>query len=444
MIRITIIIMMLGLCIHTSCVGRTGNEAEGSHPAVYNKAIRLSSCSVSDVAGGARIKCSDGTSAFIADGIDGVDGRSCSVITVQNGIEIRCDDGTTATVTDGTDGTDGTSCSVSGSSNAITISCDDGSACTMTWSSDGGAQVSCGAPVEIDADADSYPSTSDCNDHDSSIHPNALEICGDGVDQDCSGSDRSCNTSILWSDGIDENTAQWGFDWLETAYPIGNTLSVTNNDALGASITRVVDPITGTGSALRLFGQFDAGGSKAQVGIFSFANTAFGNQAKSNDGIYVAQEWLFPQVLSANGDPWSWIDLLDWHSTGIDGADRWHSSPGLILARDGSMHAHFEWGGDAQYINQDSADSLLAFPVGEWFNIEMYYKWSATSADLRMWVNGDLFLEQLNVVTKASSHQNVEMYTKWYGSDQGHTSWSPTPSVRYIRNIRISGSPITH
>ncbi|MBW2991532.1 putative metal-binding motif-containing protein [Candidatus Woesearchaeota archaeon] len=33
----------------------------------------------------------------------------------------------------------------------------------------------------------------DCNDSASSVYPGALDVCGDGIDQDCSGSDTTCN-----------------------------------------------------------------------------------------------------------------------------------------------------------------------------------------------------------------------------------------------------------
>jgi hypothetical protein len=47
----------------------------------------------------------------------------------------------------------------------------------------------------IDHDKDGFTKEQgDCNDSDSSINPDATEICGDGIDQDCDGSDLPCLT----------------------------------------------------------------------------------------------------------------------------------------------------------------------------------------------------------------------------------------------------------
>jgi len=56
-----------------------------------------------------------------------------------------------------------------------------------------------------DADNDGYPALycggNDCNDNNSALNPGAADICGDGIDQDCSGSDLVCPTTTTTSSG---------------------------------------------------------------------------------------------------------------------------------------------------------------------------------------------------------------------------------------------------
>lgn len=54
--------------------------------------------------------------------------------------------------------------------------------------------------VDIDDDGDGYTDNQgDCNDSNSKVHPGAPEICGDGIDQDCNGTDLVCDFTGSWS-----------------------------------------------------------------------------------------------------------------------------------------------------------------------------------------------------------------------------------------------------
>ena len=74
--------------------------------------------------------------------------------------------------------------------------------------------VDCGGvcpACSIDADNDGYTNDVDCNDSNAAINPGATDICGNGVDEDCSGSDLVCAPSETCSDGI-QNQDETGVD----------------------------------------------------------------------------------------------------------------------------------------------------------------------------------------------------------------------------------------
>jgi hypothetical protein len=46
-----------------------------------------------------------------------------------------------------------------------------------------------GVPITTDADGDGYTIDVDCNDDDSTVHPDAVETPGDTIDSNCDGED---------------------------------------------------------------------------------------------------------------------------------------------------------------------------------------------------------------------------------------------------------------
>ncbi|MBU0674909.1 MAG: hypothetical protein KJ950_09730 [Proteobacteria bacterium] len=101
---------------------------------------------------------------------------------------------------------------------------------------------------DVDNDGDGYAeSRGDCNDSDSSINPVAIEICGDGIDQNCSGSDMVCSADSNASDddwdGYSENQGDCD-DTNGTVYPgapeaCGDGI---DQDCSGADLVCSADP----------------------------------------------------------------------------------------------------------------------------------------------------------------------------------------------------------
>jgi len=73
--------------------------------------------------------------------------------------------------------------------------------CADGIDNDGDGFVDCADPdCRVDADGDGYPAPpcgTDCNDRNALIHPDATEICGNGVDDNCDGS-ADCADACTW------------------------------------------------------------------------------------------------------------------------------------------------------------------------------------------------------------------------------------------------------
>ncbi|PLX93588.1 MAG: hypothetical protein C0619_04260 [Desulfuromonas sp.] len=76
-----------------------------------------------------------------------------------------------------------------------------------------GADLACPVdPNDVDDDADGYTENQgDCDDTDAALNPGAEDICGDGIDQDCSGADAVCTpTEPTCTDNDGDNYATEG------------------------------------------------------------------------------------------------------------------------------------------------------------------------------------------------------------------------------------------
>ncbi|WP_406828748.1 PHB depolymerase family esterase [Microbulbifer sp. ARAS458-1] len=87
-----------------------------------------------------------------------------------------------------------------------------------------------------DSDGDGFSSGSDCNDQDASINPAATEICDDGIDQNCSGSDLACNTwtckeyttaNTYHYNSTPQRATVWYFNWVYHYYAKGSGEELT-------------------------------------------------------------------------------------------------------------------------------------------------------------------------------------------------------------------------
>ena len=243
--------------------------------------------------------------------------------------------------------------------------------------------------------------------------------------------------ATLWSDTIQSAASinSCGFNVFanSTEHPIDTT--VAPSDSNGANLSLVTDPLTGSGQVIRHYGLFDAGGARAQTHMSSSSNTPY-HDAIMGTGVYVAEKLYFPSALSGSG----WLNIRDFHSITDVGGDRWDTAPGLLLRSDGSMQFQY----DNHGTSQTSGWSSIGLPVGEWFWLETFYKFSSVGFTMSSRINGTEVLSFDGMITEnGTTHTVGETYLKWYGETQGAPAWSPAGATKFVRAVNLNDAWMT-
>lgn len=119
-------------------------------------------------------------------------------------------------------------------------------------------QVACLAPLNH------VSNKTDCDDHSNGVHPNQTEICGDGIDQDCSGADQLCEADTANEEqdsGILEESAE------------SNGQSSQENESSEETVANTRQDEGNMGSAHNA-GSSASGCSLSQKASLSFSNSS--------------------------------------------------------------------------------------------------------------------------------------------------------------------------
>jgi acyl carrier protein phosphodiesterase len=79
----------------------------------------------------------------------------------------------------------------------------------------------------------------------------------------------------------------------------------------------------------------------------------------------------------------------------------------------------------------------VKLPVGRWFKIRTHFIRSVAPTTVRVWFDDALALEWVGAINSVPSNKLVEYYVKLYGGVQRENPWTPTPTIRYSRNVKV-------